>query len=105
MFPGASFSGGQCRTSALQQRWLRSSQKEECCSEEWMHPQVQGKGSQCSLLFVPPHMKFSDYGAPKASWSGAFGAVGVCVSGALFFLSLHCPPQIELWQLWDVPST
>lgn len=37
-------------SSVLQQRWLRSWQEEECCFEEWMHPQVQGKGSQ-SVLF------------------------------------------------------
>lgn len=41
-------------------------------------------------------MKFFDYGVPKASWSGAFGAAGVCVSGALFFLSLHCPPHTAM---------
>lgn len=50
-------------------------------------------------------MKFSDYGVPKALWGGAFGAAGVGGSGALFFLSLHCSPQIQLWQLWGVPST
>lgn len=58
-----------------------------------------------SLLFAPPHMKFSDYGVPKALWGEAFGAVSVGVSGASFFLSLHCPPQIQLWQLGGVPST
>lgn len=36
--------------SALQQRWLGSWQEEKCCSEDWMHPQVQGKGS-LSVLF------------------------------------------------------
>lgn len=58
-----------------------------------------------SLLFAPPHMKLFDYGVPKASWGGAFVAAGVDVSGALFFLLLHCPPQIQLWQLWGIPST
>lgn len=41
---------GDAEPSALQQRWPGSWQEGECCSEEWMHPQVQGKGSQ-SVLF------------------------------------------------------
>ncbi|XP_066406118.1 cAMP-responsive element-binding protein-like 2 isoform X1 [Molothrus aeneus] len=41
---------GDAEPSALQQRWPGSWQEGECSSEEWMRPQVQGKGSQ-SVLF------------------------------------------------------
>lgn len=75
----------------------------ECSCEKWMHPQLQREVIPlCCLLFAPPHMKLFDHGVPKPTWSGAFGVIGVCVSGALFLLSLHHPPQIL--QLWDIPN-
>lgn len=67
-------------------------------------PDAGGRIPVRCLLFAPPHIKLFDCGVPKPAWSGAVGVIGVCVSGALFFLSLHHPPQIQLWQLLGIPN-
>lgn len=41
-------------------------------------------------------MKLFDCGVPEPAWSGVLGVIGVCISGALFFLSLYHPPQTQL---------
>lgn len=67
-----------------------------------MHPQMQGEGSQTPVIFLLlPTCNSLIMVFPGLR---GMGLLGVCVSGALYFLSLHHPPQIQLWQLLGIPS-